>query len=105
MKGVIKNYWREYSLRDVDQHDDLQEGLSPILTRLQFDDPLNKFVTSGTSWIAARNRGYGNDSIALGYYPILQELKAENNSDFQREAYMYNLIDMKHLRTRSSCKH
>jgi len=94
MEGVIKNYWREYTLREVDQHPELQEGLSPILKRIGFDDPLNEFVPTGTSWIACRNRGYGNDSIALGFYPIVQELTNVSNTDFQTYAYMYNLIDV-----------
>ncbi|CAB9502786.1 domain protein [Seminavis robusta] len=93
MDGVIKNYWREYTLRDVNQHDELVDGLSPILDRIQFDEPLMEFEPSGTSWIAARNRGYGNDSIALGFYPIVQELKDPNNAEFQNLTYMYNLID------------
>ena len=29
MNGVIKDYWRSYTLRDVHQHDELVEGLSP----------------------------------------------------------------------------
>ncbi|CAB9510298.1 Transforming growth factor, beta-induced, 68kDa [Seminavis robusta] len=94
MSGVIKNYWREYTLRDdVDQLDELEDGLSPILDRLGFDDPLNEFVESGTSWIAARNRGYGDDSIALGFNDIVQELTNPNNVEFQWEAYLYNLVD------------
>lgn len=93
MEGVIKNYWREYTLREVDQHDELQQGLSPILTRIGFDDPLNEFVESGTSWVACRNRGYGNDSIALGFYPVVVELTSANNSEFQKLTYYYNLMD------------
>jgi len=93
MEGVIKNYWREYTLREVDQHPELQEGLSPILTRISFDEPLDEFVPSGTSWVASRNRGYGNDSIALGFYPIVVELTSANNSEFQNFTYYYNLLD------------
>lgn len=93
MNGVIKNYWREYTLRDVDQHDELIQGLSPILDRIKFNDPLNEFVPSGTSWVASRNRGYGNDSIALGFYPIVESLKDPNNEAFQNLTYKYNLLD------------
>lgn len=93
MNGVIKNYWREYTLRDVDQHDELIEGLSPILTRIKFNDPLNEFVPSGTSWVASRNRGFGNDSIALGFFPIVEELKDPENEAFQNLTFMYNLLD------------
>lgn len=66
---------------------------APILPRIEFDDPLNLFVPTGTSFVAARNRGYGNDSIALGFFPIVQELKNESNADFQTLTSMYNLID------------
>ena len=93
MEGVMKPYWREYKLWDVDEHEEL-EALSEIITRIDFDDPLNEFVPSGTSWIASRNRGYGNDSIALGFYPIVQELTDVDNVEFQNYTYMYNLIDL-----------
>lgn len=93
MNGIVKPEWREYTLRNVDAHDELREGLSPILTRIGFDDPLNEFVPSGTSWVASRNRGYGNDSIALGFFPIVQELKDPDNEEFQNLTYMYNLLD------------
>jgi Fasciclin domain len=93
MNGVIKNYWREYTLRDVDEHDELVEGLSPLLTRIGFDDPLTAFVPKGTSWVASRNRGYGNDSIALGFYPIVQDLKNESMVEFQNLTMTYNLLD------------
>jgi uncharacterized surface protein with fasciclin (FAS1) repeats len=93
MNGVIKNYWREYTLRDVDQHDELVEGLSPLLTRIGFDEPLNAFVPTGISWVASRNRGFGNDSIALGFYPIVQDLKNESMVDFQNLTMTYNILD------------
>ncbi|CAB9506727.1 expressed unknown protein [Seminavis robusta] len=93
MNGVVKPYWRGYTLREVEKHDELVEGLSPQLKRIKFDKPLEEFVPSGVSWVASRNRGYGNDSIAQGFFPIVQELKDPNNTEFQNLTYMYNLID------------
>jgi uncharacterized surface protein with fasciclin (FAS1) repeats len=91
--GVIKPYWRQYTLRDVDQHDELVEGLSPLLTRIGFDEPLDAYIPTGTSFVASRNRGFGNDSIANGFYPIVQDLKNETMVDFQNLTMTYNLID------------
>ena len=79
--------------RAVEEHDELILGLSPLLDRINFTDPLEELVPSGTSWVASRNRGYGNDSIALGFYPIVQELKDPNNTEFQELTMMYNLLD------------
>lgn len=92
MDGVMKPYWREYSLWNMEEHDEL-EALSKITTRIAFDDPLLDFAETGTSWVASRNRGYGNDSIALGFYPIVQELTDPDNVEFQNQTYMYNLIN------------
>jgi hypothetical protein len=95
-KGVIKNDWRQYTLKNVDVHEELTEGLSPILTRVNFSEPLDDFVPAGTSWIAGRNRAYGDDSIALGFNPIVLELESENETDFQsiQDAMLYNLVDL-----------
>ena len=92
MDGVMKPYWREYTLWEMEEHDEL-EALSKITTRIAFDAPLLEFAESGTSWVASRNRGYGNDSIALGFYPIVQELTDPDNVDFQNQTYMYNLVN------------
>lgn len=93
MSGVVKNDWREYTLRNVDVHPELQIGLSPILSRIGFDESLDKFVESGTSFIAGRNRAFGDDAIALGFNDTVKELRDPNNADFQTDAFLYNLID------------
>lgn len=94
MEGVVKPYWRASSLWHLSEHDELA-ALGDIIERIKFDQPLLDFVPTGTSWIAARNRGYGDDSIAKGYYPIVEELM-DNSTEgeaFQNFTYMYNLVD------------
>jgi len=92
MEGVMKPYWREIDLWNMEVHDELV-NLQKITSRIGFDEPLLEFNPSGTSWVASRNRGYGNDSIALGFYPIVLELTDPNNTEFQNLTYNYNLID------------
>ena len=92
MDGVMKPYWREGKLWNMEEHDELVE-LQKITQRINFSEPLLDFSDTGTSWVASRNRGYGNDSIALGFFPIVQELKDPDNVEFQNLTYMYNLIN------------
>ena len=37
--------------------------------------------------------GFRNDSIALGFYPIVQDLKNESMEEFQNLTMTYNLLD------------